>query len=93
MLRNVRIISALSFIDGVGMLALACVSPLASGEPSNSSDPPTLNPSPDRIALYSENGCKNNNVGLTNGVSGQLIQFTTDDSFQNDEARSLLLES
>ena len=90
MLRNVRTISALSFIGGVGILALACVSPLASGELSNTPNPPTAIPSPDGIALYSENDCKNNNVGLTDGTAGQLIQFITDDRFQNDEARSLL---
>ena len=60
------------------------------GDLSNTPDPPTLSPSTDGIALYSENDCKDNSVGLTDGTAGQLIQFTTDDRFQNDEARSLL---
>ena len=90
MLRNLRRTSVLAFVIGLGALALACVSSAAPGELSNTPKPPTLNPSPDGIALYSGNDCKDNNVGLTDGAPGQLIQFTTNDRFQNDEASSLL---
>ncbi len=88
--RNLRRTSVLAFLIGLGVFALACVPSAAPGELSNTPKPPTLNISPDAIALYSGNDCKDDDVGLTDGAPGQLIQFTTNDRFQNDEARSLL---
>ena len=90
MLRNLRRTSVLAFVIGLGALALACVSSAAPGELSNTPKPPTLTLSPDGIALYSGSDCTDENVGFTNGAPGQVIQFTTNDRFQDDEARSLL---
>ena len=90
MLRNLRRTGVLALVIGLGALALACVSSAAPGELSNTPKPPTLNPSPDGIALYSGNDCKDSSIGLTDGAPGQLIQFTTNNRFQDDVARSLL---
>jgi len=70
MLRNLRRTSVLSFIIGLGVLALAGLSCSAPGELSNTPKPPTLNASLDGIALNSGNDCKDNNVGLTDGAPG-----------------------
>jgi endonuclease YncB( thermonuclease family) len=66
------------------------VSSSALEEPSNIPILPSPTPLPDGITLYSGNDCKDRNVGVTDGAPGQLIQFTTNDRFQDDEARSLL---
>ncbi len=90
MLRNLRRTSVLSFVSGLGLLALACVSSSAPGESSNTLESTTLTPFPDRITLHSGKDCKDRNVGATDGAPGQFIQFTSDDRFQDDEAQSLL---
>ena len=77
-------------MSGLALLAQACVSSSALEEPSNIPILPSPTPSPDGITLFSGNDCKDRNVGLTDGAPGQLIQFTTNDRFQDDEARSLL---
>ena len=89
MLRYVRTIRGQVFLLGLGVLIASC-GPSPTDSLLISTAQSTLTPSPDGIALYSGNDCKESIVGMTDGASGQLIQFTTDDRFQNDGARSLL---
>ncbi len=90
MLRNLRRTSVLPLMSGLALLAQACVSSSTLEEPSTIPILPSPTPLPDGITLYSGNDCKDRNVGVTDGAPGQLIQFTTNDRFQDDEARSLL---
>lgn len=89
MLRFVRTLQVRVFLLGLGVLIAGC-RPSPTDSPPPAPFPPTLTPSPDGIALYSGNDCKESNVGVTDGTRGQLIRFTTNDLFHNDEARSLL---
>lgn len=74
---------------GLGVLASACASALIPEESSNTPEPATLTSSPDSIALHSEYDCLDSNVGQTNSAPGQRIEFTTNDGFQDEEARSM----
>ena len=89
MLRFTRSFRAHVFILGFGVITATC-GPSPTDPPRSAAPQPTLTPSVDGIALYSVNDCQDDDVGFTNGAPGQLIQFTTNDRFQNDEARSLL---
>ena len=85
MIRYVLTLCVHAFLLGVGLLAASCA-------PSTADPPqPTQTPLRDEIALFSGRDCTDDNVGLTHGAPGQLIQFTTNDRFQNDAARSLLI--
>ncbi len=89
MLRFSRTLRVQVLLLGLGVLIASCE--LSPTDPPPPAPPqPTVTPSPEGIALYSGNDCKESIVGVTDGASGQLIQFTTDDRFQNDRARSLL---
>ena len=88
-----RSIGLVVFMGGFGLLAASCASAPEPRDRDDSSGPMALTPSSDGIALYSENRCEGTNVGLTDGAVDQLIQFTTNERFANDEARSLLVNS
>jgi endonuclease YncB( thermonuclease family) len=90
MLRNLRRASVPVFVIGLSVFAPACVSSSTPEESSNTPGPPTIDSSPDNIALFSEYDCLDKNVGQTGGAPGQLIEFSSNDRFQDDEARSLL---